>query len=141
MNNSRYDGKDRKKLFNFQFTRYNEPVRNVYLAKYDYMQLPEGLNELAEVKDNLDVVSNPDDDISDDGFLVVKAPLNEKDLEELNDLDDLLGDLDPHTLSQPTKRTATTAIIATESQKVEIVTQDDLKELDDLMDEYIALQT
>lgn len=135
MNNSRFDGQDRKKLFNFQFTRHQELVRNVYLSKYDYMKLPEGFGDVKEDSLENDIVSNPDDDISDDGFITMKAPLNKQDLQELEELDDLLGDNDPYTLALPVKRTSDTPERACVN-----VTQEDLEELDQLMDEYLALQ-
>lgn len=136
MNNARYDSHDRKKLFNFQFPRHLELTPGVYLSKYDYMKLPEGVGDQAANQEDNDVISNPDDDISDDGFVMQKRPLNDKDLEELEELDDILADNDPYTISLPTKRTADSV----ERQQYQNVTQEDLADLDDLMDEYLGVE-
>lgn len=166
MNNSRYDNHDRKKLFNFQFSRYQEPTKKVYLSKYDYSKLPEGWNDSQEELEDRDVVSNPDDDISEDSRDFPKKQakrelVNAADMKELEELDDLLGDLDPEQsspkpkhlhsaamrdadiddqlddidpsmFSAPVKRTAATA----QQSDMNITSAD----LDELMDEYLQFK-
>lgn len=137
MNNSRFDSHDRKKLFNFQFQKYLQPVKTVYLAKYDYMSLPESFQEKFPEQDERDIVSNPDDDISEDAFEPRKTKVNQEDLRELAELDDLFDDTDIDKLAAPVKMNATTASSTAEEPPDIAITQ---AELDDLMEEYLELK-
>ena len=159
MNNSRYDSHERKKLFNFQFTKYQEPTRKVHSAKYDYMKLPDSWQDADTAMEERDIVSYPEDDISLDSedFAskpIIRESLNAVDLQELEDLDDILGDvdtnihlqhthvldekeidylldeIDPNVISAPIKKTANSV-----DQDINITQED----LDDLMEVFLEM--
>ncbi len=104
MNNSRTDSKDRAKFFNFQFPKYQEKTRGVFLSKYDFFQIPSTLLGEDPNAGDAEVISHPEDDISDEDNLSIdlsidltdykpqpSKPLPDKQiLDELDDIEQLM---------------------------------------------------